>query len=208
MSPMAAESSKAGTDGPGNIKGAAFREFVTWYGKQRGSQRLEAAVAALPEGARSHLQPQREALGILAATWYPAEIVHALLDELLRGVPADERLEMAGAASEAIMRSTLHGIYRVLFRLMATPELYARFGNRLWSMHYDSGDLILELNEPTRLSATVRDWRGHHPFICELNCAALIPIFSEMGCVDVRVTHDACVSRHADACRYSLYWKA
>lgn len=207
MLAMASERLDDRSSGPGNIKGAAFREFVVWYTKEQGSERLLAAVDALPESARFHLQPRREALGILAATWYPAEVLHSLLDELLRGVPEDERLGMARGAAGVIMRSTLHGIYRVLFRLMATPELYVRFGSRLWSTHYDSGDLILELEEPTHLQATVRNWRGHHPFICQLNGAALVPIFSEMGCVDPNVNFEACVSRGDTECRYSLSWR-
>lgn len=193
---------------PGHIKGAAFREFTVWYERTQGSERLRSGITALPESARLHLQPDREALGILAATWYPAKVVHSLLDALLHGVSENERRAMARDAAEAVMRATLRGIYRVLFRMMATPQLWARYGHRLWSMHYDTGELDYELRDATHMISTVRDWWSHHPFICELNCAASYPIFSEMGCADVEAVQEACISRGDEHCVYAIQWRA
>jgi hypothetical protein len=192
----------------GRIKGAAFREFIAYYRGAHGSAALATAVTAMPGVYQRELDVRDPALGVLTSEWYPAELVHALLDEIARGKSEAELRELATAASGAIMRATLRGLYRVLFEWMATPERYARYAPKLWGTYYDSGDVTVALVE-SGLGAVsvVRDWRSHHPLICELNRGAALEIYGAMGCRDVANERAQCVSRGDPHCRFVTSWR-
>ena len=197
----------------GNIKGAAFREFLVWYGRSKGQDLLLAHVQAMATRADAallarELDPRKEALGVLASQWYPAELVHALLDEVARGRSTQELEALTSEASRAVMKATLSGLYRVLFEWMATPARYARYAPKLWSAYYDSGQLRIEFDEhEAKAVSTVTSWPGHHPLICDLNRGAAPAIYAAMGCRDARCTRLACVSRGDAECRFVTAWR-
>ena len=193
----------------GRIKGAAFREFIAYYRTTYGAAELKAVVDAIPIARRRELDPSDPVLGVLTSEWYPAELVHALLDEIARGKSEAALRELTINASAAIMRSTLKGLYRMLFEWMATPERYAKYGPKLWSAYYDSGEVTTELM-PDGLSAvsTTRNWRSHHALICELNRGAGLAIYDAMGCVDVSNERAQCVSRGDPHCRFITRWRS
>jgi hypothetical protein len=189
------------------IKGAAFREFLRFYVDTQGTAQLRARAAAVPAALRSALDLDAPVLGVVASSWYPAPLVHALLDELTRGMNEGETLELAAAGSRAVMSATLRGLYRVLFQWMATPERYARYAPKLWDLYYDTGNMqVLAQTDALGAVATVRDWAAHHPFICELNRGASVAIYSAMGCSRVECDRTACVTRGQPECRFDTRW--
>lgn len=192
----------------GRIKGAAFREFIAYYRTTYGAPELKALVEALPAVHRRELDPNDPVLGVLTSEWYPAELVHALLDEIARGKSEAALRELTSKASVAIMRATLRGLYRMLFEWMATPERYAKYAPKLWAAYYDSGEVAVELL-PDGLTAlsTTRNWRSHHPVICELNCGAGVEIYGAMGCREVTNERAQCVSRGDPYCRFVTRWR-
>jgi len=192
----------------GRIKGAAFREFIAYYRGTYGLSALMAAVEAMPVAQRGELDTSDLTLGVLTSDWYPAEQVHALLDEIARGKSEAAIHELTLGASRAIMRTTLRGLYRVLFEWMATPERYAKYAPKLWGTYYDSGEVSVELLSDRRTSVSVvRNWRSHHPLICELNRGAALEIYAAMGCRDVTNERAQCVSRGDPHCRFITRWR-
>jgi hypothetical protein len=108
------------------------------------------------------------------------------------------------------MGRTLRGVYKFLFSAFATPELYARHAQKLWSLHYDNGSVHID-NEPRQganniAHARVTRWISHHPFVCKLNGAATLPIYEAMGCHDVRWDTTACQSKGDDYCEWLVHW--
>jgi len=190
----------------GRIKGAAFREFLIWYAARNGDAALgEMANRVDPEW-RASLDPERAALGVLASQWYEAPLVHALLDALTSDLTRDERAAVATEASRAIMNRMLRGIYKTLFQLMATPSRYQRFGPKLWDAYYDSGTFRIDMPDDKTAICTVTKWDAHHPFICDLNCAAAPPVYEMMGCKSVRVIRTECVSLGGTRCEFVTNW--
>ncbi|HMI93826.1 MAG TPA: hypothetical protein VK509_20775 [Polyangiales bacterium] len=193
----------------GRIKGAAFREFIAYYRTTYGAEGLAAVVTAMPPVHRRELDLRDAALGVLASEWYAAEVVHALLDEIARGKSEFALRELAAAASAAVMRATLRGLYRKLFEWMATPERYARYAPKLWGTYYDSGEVVVEFVPGELLAtSTTRNWRSHHPLICELNRGASVEIYTAMGCRDVICDRAQCISRGDPHCRFLTRWRA
>lgn len=193
--------------GSGRIKGAAFREFLRWYG-HREHRRLSEAIERMPPHFGAALDVANPSFGIVASSWYPAELVHALLDEITRGMAPEARLDLAQRASFAIMDVTLHGVFRTMFQMMATPSRYAKFAPMLWKAYYDSGELSVVMEAPNRSICIVRQWSTHHPFICELNWGAAKAIYAAMRCKDVQSTRIACVDQGAEECRFIVTWTA
>lgn len=192
----------------GRIKGAAFREFITFYRATYGSDRLAAHLAAMPPDLAAELEAGSETLGILTSQWYPAELVHALLDEIARGRSDAELCELGTEGSRAVMRATLRGLYKVLFGWMATPERYVRYAPKLWHTYYDSGTVAVQaIDGGTGALSTVRDWRSHHRLICELNRGAALEIYAAMGCTEVTCERERCVDRGDPECRFITRWK-
>ena len=190
---------------PGRIKGAAFREFLRWYSNEYSHERLVAALVAAGSRVDDTLERESPLLGVLANAWYSSTTVHALLDELTRGFAPEERATLAERASEAVMAATLHGVYKALFRLMATPERYAKYAPRVWTTYYDSGTVNIDLSG-NRAESTIRNWSAHHPFMCELNRGAAGAIYRAMGCQNVQVKRIACIESGAPECRFVTTW--
>lgn len=193
---------------PGRIKGAAFREFLTWYVLRNGESALRAVADRMDPEWRAHLDPERTVLGVLASEWYPAALVHSLLDALTGGLSTDARAEMADQAARAIMNRMLRGVYKTLFQLMATPERYQRFGPKLWDAYYDTGSFRIEMPDDLTSICRISNWDAHHPFICDLNCASAPPVYELMGCKGARVIRTECVSQGSAHCEFVTSWTA
>ena len=194
----------------GNVKGAVLREFVLFCEQHDDRERLKRALDALHEAYPQDVDPKRSGGGFLASRWYPAELVHVLVDEVIKGRSQAEQDALAQRAASAIMGRTLSGVYRFLFSTFATPDLYARHVNKLWSLHYDNGQVQID-NKPREgmrnvASQRVVRWISHHPFVCKLNAAAAIPIYEALGGRDVRYESIACVSEGDMHCEWLVHW--
>ena len=146
----------------------------------------------------------------MASRWYPAQLVHVLVEAVVAGRSEAEQVALAARAAEVIMSRTLSGVYRFLFSTFATPELYARHSGKLWALHYDNGRVHID-NKPREglhgvAHTRVERWLSHHPFICKLNGASGKPIYEAMGCTDVRAETIACVSKGAAHCEFIVHW--
>lgn len=193
----------------GRLKGAAFAEFVRWYASEHGNDALAERIAVLPATLQLELGLDRNeaTLGILASRWYDCRAIGVLLDAIVADAGREEYLALADGASAAIMRSTLRGVYRLLFEWLATPQRYARFCDRLWRSYHDTGTMQVEHDGPTRAICTIRAWSGHHPFVCAMCRSSAEVIYREMGCRNVHTERECCVAQGAESCRFVTQWE-
>jgi hypothetical protein len=191
----------------GSIKGAAFREFLEFCERRFGADWVRTGVARLPSSDQVLLAPGRPALGLLSSTWYPAGLVHRLLDALVVDLGPAARKTLVVDGARAVMDATLRGVYRTFFALVATPERYARFAGKLWGAYYDSGQFVVQQVTATEADCTIRGWTAHHDLICDLNWQAARCIYEEMGCEGVEVDRLSCVGRGDPFCRFRTRWR-
>jgi hypothetical protein len=191
----------------GKIKGVAFGEFIGWYELRYGHEPVRRAVLEVDAVHPGQLDAARIGFGVLASHWYPAPVVHTLLDCLTRNRTESELQSMAVDAADHIMKRTLRGVYRAIFTMIATPDRYVRHIDRLWSMHYDTGSLVAQRVDETTHRVTYVGWTSHHPFICRLNMAASLPLYGAMGCRDVTYERVRCVSQGGANCENLVRWK-
>jgi len=189
-----------------------LREFVSFCQEHDDSARIVRALTGLQQAYPLAVDPTRAGGGFVASRWYPAELVHVMVDELIAGRGPAEQKALAEHAASVIMGRTLRGVYRLLFSTFATPELYARHAGKLWALHYDNGAVEIENNAREGLQSVahlrVVRWISHHPFICLLNGAATKPIYEAMGCRDVGYQRIACVLNGNPHCALLVHWSA
>ena len=65
----------------------------------------------------------------------------------------------------------------------------------------------VEFQGTKRVTAVVRDWPGHHLFLCETFIEVTGLTFEKMGIKDVRASRVACVSGGAPACTAVVAWE-
>jgi hypothetical protein len=190
----------------GKIKGSAFAEFLNWYEKRFGRDPVIGALAGAEQSFSFEIDRTRHGFGILASHWYDAEIVHCVLDQLAARHSKSELDALALDAADAIMTKTLRGVYRAVFALAVNPARYAQHVEKLWRLHYDTGVPLILAPDAHQHRVSYKDWKSHHPIICRLNMASARPIYSAMGCSNVRYERIACVSEGATHCESTITW--
>lgn len=132
------------------IKGAAFREMIAWLGRDLGQAELDAIATRVPSPHRQAFERGSPQLGILAASWYEAGTVHALLEAMTIGRSEREVQRIVDDGTRAMIETTLTGVHRAILRVVGSPDLHARFGQRLWSTYYEDGRVTSVLSCVTR----------------------------------------------------------
>ena len=203
--------SRIGTIGPvtgtlGNIRGAAFDDFLAWYARERDAERLKAAVAALPPDLTASVRWTDGLPRLVPFAWYPCELVHGVLDELTAGLSDWDRARLAREIADTVMETTLKGVYRAIFKAIVSPSMMARVSMRVWQLYYDTGDSRITVESPTQHRAELTDWGGHHPFLCEVNRHSTAWLYRALGCDQLVVKQLECVSKGARRCTMLSTW--
>jgi hypothetical protein len=192
------------------VKGVAVREFLRWYVAARGTRALEKTVAMMPPEQQRSLNLAEPALGLLAGTWYPAPMIHRLLDGMTAGLRGPERLALIRDGAKATIRETLSGVYKVLFQAMMSPERYARNAQQLFSRYHNTGVMTKTAIEtpdgPGHLSV-IRDWHGHHPTLCDFITHTAEYVYFALGCRDLTIKKTGCVSTGQPECTFVISWR-
>ena len=169
-----------------------FRELGPWMVRRFGKGPVAEAFASLPVELSRGLDPSLPAFGALPATWYDARIYQHVFDVLLAGRSELDQVSLARDAARTVLDQTLHGIYAKLFQLMASPSLYARYAQKMWDTHYDTGKITIAHRAPNVAAHQVSGWAGHHPFVCAINRQSGVVVYSKMGLENVRFESDRC----------------
>jgi hypothetical protein len=189
-----------------NIKGALIRSFLIWYTAEGSQERTARLLNRIPRDLLELFDPRLPDLGMLDASWYPVTAVHRMMDVLVDGLNPDQRRQLAKQIARVAMEGTIKGVYRWLFEMMMTPDRYAQRAQMLFSRSHDTGIMTKTVTAPNAHLSVVRDWPGHHPFLCELLLYSSIPVYEAMGCHHVIPTRHSCVSEGGTECSYTVAW--
>lgn len=191
----------------GRIKGSAISEFIKWYERELGADRLRLVAREMPEDLATLVHADQPALGIEPSKWYPAAGVHFVLDSLLNGKTPIEVERLAVRGGQEVVRRLLRGPLAVVVNMMLTPTRFKIIAASAWRQNYDTG--ILENMEigPNEHRVVVRGWSGHHHFICKMNTAAKVAIYEAMGCKDVVIVQRECIDEDSETCGSTIRFK-
>jgi hypothetical protein len=199
-----------GPMGEAMIKGGAIREFFAWYERKFGEGSIRHMARQVPADLAPLLDPDEPVVHFLASSWYPARLVHSMLDTMNEGRSELEIERLGRDATRHVVSNGMNSVYRVLLSKLGSPEIYARMIPRMWRQLHDTGDRSLVITGPGHATSRIMRWEGHHPTLCMLSTQLMCAIFEEMGCRDVRWRRVRCIGRTGPAsgeCVYDVTWK-
>lgn len=182
------------------IKGGAVRELLLWYESTRGRGYVSGAVARLDPAHTRDLAPERFTMGLLPSSWYPAEVAHACLDSLAAIHGEDGMRDLLRQGNAVVVSRMARGLYRLLFKLVGSPELYAKHIQTAWGALHNTGKREVRIERPGYAVSTIEGWAGHHPWLCEVTTETMRAIFEAMGCTDLELARTKCVSQGSPRC--------
>ncbi|NUO49576.1 MAG: hypothetical protein HOV80_12035 [Polyangiaceae bacterium] len=188
------------------IKGGPLRELLLWYESRYGRDYVPDVIARLTPAHALSVSADKLTLGLVPSVWYPAPIVHAILDALVERHTPEELHEIVRESNAFVVRRMTKGLYQFLFRMVGSPELYARHIQRAWNMLHSTGRREIVLGDGVAES-TIDDWPGHHPWLCEVTTETMRAVFEAMGCREVEVERVACVSKGDRRCKSILRYR-
>lgn len=189
------------------MKGATIRELFTWYEQTHGRERVRRMAARAPADLRALLDPDEPLVRILASTWYPARLVHSMLDTVTDGLTEAEVDKLARDCGRAFTTSKLRGVYKLLFARIVSPEMYASNIQRMWSLIHDTGERRIDIVGPGEARSVIANWPGHHRVLCQITVGTMCALLETMGCKSVDSERVSCVSGGAKECVSRVMWQ-
>lgn len=183
-----------------------MRELLLWHDQRYGHAETVALAERIRPDLMSMLDTTQPGLGVLAATWYPISVTHPMLDRVVE-VHGNEGRDIAHVANRDVVPRMIRGVYRMLFRTAASPELYARHIHRMWRRLHTTGDRSMTIAQPGEALSVVENWPGHHPFLCWSVIYTMAYVFEAMGYAHWSVERISCVAHGAPRCETLLRYR-
>ena len=190
----------------GRVKGTALRPAIAWLAQMYG----EAAVVRIAKLASPELsavlRPDDPVLGIIASGWYDTQLIGELIGLIgLVAKPVDPGAFDLHIA-EAVAKDNVGGVYRSLFRLVASPRLLEANAQRVWRTYIDEGTLSVQLIGKSSFLAYVRGWSRHHSEVCRMLRPLFECLLRASGYSDLHVQRTACIDRGNTQCTFEGTW--
>jgi len=194
--------------GHGNIKGTAVRAGVVWFAESYGEPGLSRVLELASPELASMLRPNDPAFGIIASGWYDTHLVGELLGLLERVASPADPVAFGAKVAGAIAKDNVGGVYRALFRLIASPPLLEANSQRVWRTYVDEGTLTVKLRDKGSFDARVRGWTRHHPDVCRMIRAMIESLLRQIGYSGLVVERTECVGQGDPMCVFDGNWMA
>jgi serine/threonine protein kinase len=192
----------------GRVKGTAIRAALIWFAETQGEAMMARVLDLASPELRAVLRPGDAAFGIMASGWYDTQLIGELLEMLERIASPDDPRELYGRLAAAVAQDNVHGVYRSLFRLIASPPLLEANAQRVWGTYIDEGTFSVRILDKGAFEAQVRGWSHHHSSVCTL----LRPLFEHMlrgiGYTGLVVERTQCIDNGDGQCLFHGVWLA
>jgi hypothetical protein len=190
----------------GRIKGTALRAALSWFGDVYGGAALARVVDLASPELQSMLRVGDPALGVMASGWYEIQLVGELLDVFDRvALPSDQATFTAQLAN-AIATDNVGGVYRALFRLIASPPLLEANAQRVWQTYVDEGTLSVRVVKMGSFLANVRGWSRHNASVCRIVGPLMEQSLRAIGYNALVVQRTQCMADGGTQCVFVGNW--
>ncbi|HLK39866.1 MAG TPA: hypothetical protein VKU41_24085, partial [Polyangiaceae bacterium] len=191
---------------PGRIKGTAIRAGLAWYAEVQGEDALVRAYELASPELRSILRVGDPAFGVMAASWYDTTLIGELLEVLESVAGSPDTDGYLDRLAEAIARDNVGGVYRALFRLVASPPLLEANAQRVWRTYCDEGRLEVQVLGAGFFEANVYAWSRHHDAVCRILRALVEQVLRLIGYTAMTVERTRCVGLGDEQCTWEARW--
>jgi serine/threonine protein kinase len=190
----------------GRIKGTALRAAIAWITETQGERALaRVAELASPE-LQSMLRMGDPALGIMASGWYDVQLVGELLDVFEQAVLPSDPATFVAQLADAVARDNVGGVYRALFRLIASPPLLEANAQRVWQTYVDEGTLSVRIVKLGSFVARVRGWSRHNASVCRIVGPLMQQSLRAIGYNALVVERTQCLADGGTQCVFEGNW--
>jgi hypothetical protein len=163
------------------------------------------AELASPE-LRGILHPNDPVLGLIASGWYDTQLVGELIALMEHVAQPLDPAELGARVADAVARDNVGGVYRSLFRLVASPQLLETNAQRVWRTYLDEGTLSVHLRSEDTFRAHVRGWSRHNANVCRMLRPLLESLLREVGYKSIAVQRVQCVGEGNTQCTFDGRW--
>lgn len=193
---------------PAKIKGAAFIEILKWYSTTHGRSRNLDLGRAVPQQYQHYIsRPDQPTFGLLAGTWYEADMVAAVFQEMTAGLSPLAVRQLAEEAVRVSVGTTLSGIYAGIIRMLVSPTMLADHYQKLWRLYHNTGEFKVHVLGPAKYEFRLSKWPAHNSFLCQMNLFATRLILELIGLKGVNGQQGACIDKGDQFCSYIQTWK-
>ncbi len=204
--PRRASSSMRLSPPRGRVKGSALRAGVAWFGDAYGEPGLSRVLSLASPSLAQLLRKDDPAFGIIASGWYETALVGELLGLIERVASPADSDGFSAKVADAIARDNVNGVYRALFRLVASPPLLEANSQRVWRTYVDEGTLTVGLKRPGAFEARVRGWTHHDRLVCRMITFMIERLLRAVGYPGLVVERTQCVSDGDPHCAFEGNW--
>lgn len=194
--------------GRGHIKGTAVRAGIVWFAENYGEPGLSRVVELASPELASMLRLNDAAFGIIASGWYDTYLVGELLGLLERVASPADSVAFGAKVADAVARDNVGGVYRALFRLIASPPLFEANAQRVWRTYVDEGTFGVSMRGKGSFEARVRGWTRHHPEVCRILRQMIESLLRAIGYTGLVVERTQCVGQGGSMCAFDGNWLA
>jgi hypothetical protein len=181
------------------IKGTILRSLLKFLETDLTPDQRARMMANLSESDRALTDPKM----ILSTQKVPELTLNHLTVEAAK--VKGESLESFGRRAGRAEIADAVGVYRFL-TLVLTPAALLHKASALWATVHSDGKLTIEHEEPGGATVVLTGFPSE-----AAHCARLAGWFEGAGELtrskNTRVTHDLCLTRGADRCRWQLTWQ-
>lgn len=190
----------------GRIKGTAVRAGLLWFAEEYGEPKLARVLELASPELRAVLRPGDPAFGIMASGWYETQLMGEMLAVLESIAFAEDARELISRLAGAVARDNVNGVYRALFRLIASPPLLEANAQRVWSTYVDEGTLTVRVIAPGSFEAKLQGWSHHHSSVCLLLSPLAEQMLRAIGYNGLVVERTQCVDGGDGQCLFLGMW--
>jgi serine/threonine-protein kinase len=190
----------------GRVKGTAVRAGLSWFAQTYGAPGLERLTELASPELQAILRPSDPALGLIASGWYDTQLIGELLGLAEHVAQPLEAEELLARIADAVARDNVGGVYRSLFRLVASPPLLEANAQRVWRTYVDEGTLSVKLSGEGAFRANVRGWSRHNVNVCRMLRPLIQSLLREVGYRSLTVDRTQCVGDGNTQCTFEGSW--
>lgn len=181
-----------------NVKGSALAARMKWVELHQGSTGIDRLLEALPDADRRVASSV-----ILPSDWYPFGTFVRVV-ESIDALFGKGDLALVPAVAGWAAGENLPTLYRFFYRV-GTVGFVLSMATRLWRMHYDAGELVVD-SGAGRAKLSIVGWPEPAHSHC-LSVQGWVVRAAELsGAKDVKTQHGPCRARGGESCSFDLSW--
>lgn len=182
-----------------DVRGSAVDATARFVAAKLGAPRVAEVYRQMTPEHREMLEA-----GVRGQSWYPLDLMLDLM-RTAHAVHGGDAAQLYRDMGRASADEALTTIYRIFFKV-GSPQFVVSKAASIFRTYYDGGHLRATVAEPGRAVLELHGFPQPARELCARVTGWIERTVELAGATRLTVTHDACVSLGAAACRFEARW--